>query len=209
MIVPEIGVNWSWPTLAERMRMVRDTGAQWVKGQLFYPDQAPERFKDIALYQRPKIEEFKHHARMADLIPIFTPMHVDLVRFCDRGHIKIRHKDRGNKPLIAASFNTAEKVWVSGGCEEYSGTAIKEVLCVPEYPAAMSAYETQKLDFPWDGISSHLADVNELISLLDRRFCYPQGYIEAHVKFSEDDWEARWSLSLDDISRLVEWERGR
>lgn len=202
MIVAELGVNWSWATLPDRMKRVRDTGAQWVKGQLFYPDMVPERFHPIALYDRGSIDRWKDAARNADLIPIFTPMHIDLVRFCDRGHIKIRHKDKDDRALIRASEAMASNVWVSG----------KNVFCVPKYPASAGDYVNPA--FPHVGklgVSWHVPSVESLFNFLNVKVkgsvWVPMSYIEAHIKFSEDDYEAAWSLNCEDFKRLVEWEQ--
>ena len=196
MICCELGVNWNWSNLDDRMKCIRDTGVHWVKGQLFHPDQAP-KFERIALCDAESVERFKRAALHAGLLSFFTPMREDLVQFCDSTHIKIRHKDKDNAPLIRLARKMADYVWISG----------ENICCVPDYPSTFHDYQTAFALQRWDGISSHMPSIYDLQRLLEH--WHPCPYIEAHIKFSESDPEAAWSLSCADFKRLVEWEQSK
>ena len=200
MIVAEIGVNWAWDNLTGRLRMVADTGCLWTKFQIFTKEMVPERFHDLVM-DGDDVISVKDRCWDLGLSPIFTPMYPKAVAWCGSDHIKIRHKDKDNKLLIARAREKAAHVWISG----------KNVFCVPKYPATISDYDPLwKVSmedaaigaFPnYKGVSFHCPD----ISLIKR--CEQSQYLEWHVKFSEDDPEAAWSIRMDDLKKLVEWEK--
>ena len=182
-------MNWNWSNIHERLSMVADTGCMWVKFQLFTKDMVPERFHEIAM-EPTDISEIKAVCWDYGLSPIFTPMYPKAVAWCGSDHIKIRFKDRYNYNIIRLAEQKARNVWVSG----------TNVFCVDKYPATREDYglkEDSQIHRPM-GLSSHCPDI-ELAQLFDSK------YIEYHVKFSEDDYEAAWSIGMDDLKKLVDW----
>ena len=231
MIAAEIGINFSWDNLTDRLKMVADTGCLWMKFQLFTRDQVPEKFHDLVM-DYDDVQSIKDRCWKLGLAPIFTPMYPKAVAWCNQGHIKIRYKDKADSSLVNKAKQFAHHVWISGDLN-YSN----QVLCIPKYPATRMDYIKKMI--PWHpennpdgykhhpvGISFHCPDITLLTSpipeleIMEKEqkwtqhhgpyhgfYRYePNHYIEYHVKFSDDDYEAKWSIGMDDLKKLVEWE---
>ena len=200
MIVAEVGFNWSdyasrGNSLHKRMELLAATGVGWVKFQLCTQDMVPPEVRWMCIDNYSAAMAVVNAAKRVGLNPFFTPMFPEAVAWCGDDHIKIRYKDRANYTLIRRAVEKARCVWVSG----------QNVWCVSKYPATKKDYlvRNEAGEVRWgqmEGVSFHCPDIS-----LAMKHGYKNQYIEYHVKFSESDYEAKWSIGLEDLKTLVDW----
>lgn len=134
---------------------------------------------------------------------VFDPSQVERVLSRGACALKIGHKENNWRELIHACIYEREftplYVSVAGKWpEELDGdwTALRTVVCTPEYPAT-SPPHLRLVKNGHSGFSSHYTDYRIPAAAALRG----AEYIEFHVRLSDDDPEAAWSLSIEDATK--------
>lgn len=226
-IVAECGVNH----LGDRAKMLafcdaaKACGADAVKFQAYdtvrlWNRRHPDRYEAATQAQLAKDEETLALLRKAELsdadldaiaahckaiefkwfASVFDPSQIERVLSRGACCLKIGHKEAAWRELFDACHDARPKekngaqpmpVWVSG----------HNVVGVWEYPAVSPPRLGRLRDNNalYRGYSSHFADYRIPAAAALRG----AEYIEAHMKLSDTDPEAAWSLSVEDFTKMV------
>lgn len=144
---------------------------------------------------------------------VFDPSQIERVLSRGACALKIGHAERNYGELVSAARRSGKRFWISvvpGDHPGRGGMWRNTVLCTPEYPAtspprlqtvgdAHPIDEWEEMDPGYKGFSSHYTDYRIPAAAALRG----AEYIEAHLKLSDDDPEAAWSLSPDDFAAMV------
>lgn len=129
---------------------------------------------------------------------VFDPSQVERVLSRGACTLKIGHKESGWDELRQACFAVGHIPWVSNSkFVPYS----RNVWCVEEYPASSTPRLRNvgpfRVNEAFPGFSSHYTDYRIPAAAALRG----AEYIEFHLKLSDQDPEAAWSLSVEDATK--------
>ena len=188
------------------IRIVKSCGADAAKLQLFRADHFPEA--ERAQKQRvefprelfPTFIALCHYYGLAAGASVFDNDAVDLVVNSDGDFLKLATREWDNEPLYDRCSKTELPIIYSFDCRNNDGyirKAIKHSIpmaCVPEYPA----HNFQMIENPkaWSSHTPHWLDCVIAVSRYAR-------IVEKHIVFSNQDYEAGWSLTSDLFSQMV------
>lgn len=209
-IAAECGVNH----LGDRSKMLalcdaaKQAGADAVKFQAYNAEELVKRRGkgDLALLKQCELSDadldaIAAHCKAIGLkhfYSVFDPSQVERVLSRGACCLKIGHAEADWFELLMACRRSFRRVYVSN-LPLYlhgKGENVLEVFCCGEYPAKTPSLRHVGM---WRGFSSHYQDYRIPAAAALRG----AEYIEAHLKLSDTDPEAAWSLSADHFSEMV------
>lgn len=202
-IVAEAGINHmgSWTAMLLLCDAAKQAGADAVKFQAYDTDALIARrgSGDRELLKKCELsdDDLEHISEYCKLIGIkwfasvFDPSQVARVLRYGACALKIGHKECGWEELV----NTCSREWRRGPLF-ISGV---DICGTWEYPATSPPCLLQIDRRDVIGFSSHYADWRIPAAAALRG----AHYIEAHLKLSDSDPEAAWSLSVEDFTKMV------
>lgn len=137
---------------------------------------------------------------------VFDPSQVERVLSRGACALKIGHKEADWDELVKQCLCSKGCVWVSDlETAFYAEGAVRGVHCIAEYPATSPPTLREVGEFGTDylGFSSHYTDYRIPAAAALRG----AEYIEAHIRLSDSDPEAAWSLSVGDFTKMVKLAR--
>lgn len=211
-IAAEAGINH----LGDRAKMLalcdaaKQAGATAVKFQAYNAEELVKRRGkgDLALLKQCELSDddldaIAAHCKAIGIkwgASVFDPRGVYRVVDAGAAFLKVAHTEADWDELVVACVNTGLPTYVSVG-PKWPPRALnwRRVWCAGKYP------ETEMPDpaLVWSGYSSHHADWRKTADVamhINAKF----GYLEAHIRLTDADPEAAWSLSVDDFSKMVE-----
>lgn len=219
-LVCEAGINH----LGDRTKMLafcgeaKACGADAVKFQAYNSEALVKRrgAGDLALLKRCELSDADLDAISAHckaigfkwFASVFDPSQVERVLSRGACALKIGHAEAGWNELMDAAHNKVSSsipMWVSNPKFKWSPTssAWQGVHCVCEYPAVSSprlgVIGSEAFMQP-SGFSSHYTDYRIPAAAALRGV----SYIEFHIRLSDSDPEAAWSLSCKDAKKCCE-----
>lgn len=191
--------------LESAVREVANTGATANKIQLFshrhFPQPEWESKKRVE-FSRNRVQEFVDLCHKYNLLAgasVFDDDAVDLLEQCGADYIKMATREHFNLNLWQRVLESplpkiASFEYNPDDDEPYSDLPYAEntihLACIPQYPVIDPRMPSWiDLMDNW-GFSSHTPDYLDCLLAVSRGACV----IEKHVKFSEQDYEAGWSL---------------
>ena len=190
------------------IQLVASTGASSLKIQLFKAEIFPlaeQSSKRLVEFPRDKVKEFVnlcHKHNLAAGASVFDADAVNLLEQSGADFIKMATREWENLTLwqhvmeshlpIVASWDYTQDISLP-----YTENTI-HLACVPKYPVIDPHVPNDFDDSEW-GWSSHTADWLDVLIAVSRGACA----VEKHVKFSETDFEAGWSLSVYEFGKMV------
>lgn len=219
-IVAEAGVNHmgNRATMLDLCAQAKAHGADAIKFQAYNTVKLLER---RGITTRSEVAEVIRSAELSDadldaiaayckgiglkwFCSVFDPSQVSRVLSRGACALKLGHAENNYSELLEACALAvpADALWISGR----PGTPVANVLCVEEYPAKsppelhyIRPFHDRLREDSFDGFSSHYTDwrIPAAAALRGAK------YIEAHVKLSNEDYEAGWSLSFADFAKMV------
>lgn len=214
MIVAEIGVNWN----GDRSRIpafidaAKSAGATAAKFQAYNTDKLVARRgitdpKTIDLLRRNEltdadlalIEECARKVDIKHFYSVFDPSQVERVLSRGACALKIAEKESADGLLVDACEDKCGLVYVSlhQNTTDPRLWQRRPVACVPQYPATIPPHLRVIHPRGFCGLSSHWQDYRIPAAAALRG----AEYIEFHVRLSDDDPEAAWSLSIEDATK--------
>lgn len=212
-IVAEVGVNHmgSRGAMLTFCEAAKDIGADAVKFQAYNALKLFEKrqltdFNVAELLQATELSDddfaaISEHCKTINLkwfASVFDPDQPARVLNHGACALKIGHAEADWTELRDACLKLRKEVWVSGAQNHWAGGDIRGVLCTQEYPAK-SPPRLGLIPACYSGFSSHYQDYR-IPAAAALRYA---SYIEAHLKLSDDDYEAKWSLSIADFKNMV------
>ena len=219
MVIAECGSNILPVTLA-RMHdfaaAAQHAGADGLKIQLFSANHFPEeerREKERHEFPRERLVEFieivKDHGLLVGA-SVFDAGACGLLQLAGADFIKLATREEHNAPLRMlcrrSGLPLMRSVSWGPGTRVLSAAGEMTLACIPEYPTredhpGLSNMNALSLFLPEPyGWSSHTLGWRDVIEAVE---CGAT-VIEKHLKLSDEDAEAAWSLDPDDFARMVE-----
>jgi len=213
-IIAECGCNFK--NLKEAKEMIKrskEIGCWASKFQLFSENEIQGNpyhdFLKTIIFDYEKANELFQYGKSIEQEVFFTPMYYpEAIEICEKigvNYYKIRCKDSNNeelidlvdltdKPFFISYDHEPEKVYLNG----------IDLLCVPKYPAKFIDYPSNLFRI-FNGISDHTSCSCLLEYVLNYKHFTPfwQGYFEKHVKLNNDCLENKWSISFDDLEKVI------
>lgn len=197
------------------LALVASTGATAAKVQLFTHKHFPQpewESKRAVEFPRHRVDEFVKLSHKHGLLAgasVFDNDAVTILEQAGADYIKMAVREFENlnlwqrvleSPLPKiASFDIsdgedfdADAVW------PYAENTI-HLACVPKYPVIDPKVPSGDLKMQSWGWSSHTPDWLDCLIAVSRGACV----VEKHIKFSEHDYEAGWSLSVKEFGEMV------
>lgn len=132
---------------------------------------------------------------------VFDPSQIERVLSRGACALKIGHAEEYWSELVEACQDREDydcPLWISHAAGQ--GERRGNVLCRAEYPAtSRPVLDSVGGEMGYSGFSSHYTDYRIPAAAA---LC-GAGYIEAHLKLSDADPEAAWSLSVEDFTKMV------
>lgn len=136
---------------------------------------------------------------------VFDPSQVERVLSRGACALKIAEKESADGLLVDACEDKCGLVYVSlhQNTTDPRLWQRRPVACVPQYPATIPPHLRVIQPRGFCGLSSHWQDYRIPAAAALRG----AEYIEAHLKLSDQDPEAAWSLSTEDFGKMVKLAR--
>lgn len=190
---------------------IASTGATHLKVQLFDHRHFPEsewKYKRLVEFPTslfPHLVHLCHQAGLKCGASVFDTNFVDLVEQSGGDFLKLATREWGNVELldrcvssrlpVIRSYDALKHPYIdSWNLEEDYFTIMA---CIPQYPAEGFRFPTSTL--LGRGWSSHTSHWNDVIGAVYRGAMA----IEKHIRFSMNDYESGWSLSVHDFRDMV------
>lgn len=142
----------------------------------------------------------------------FTPFDVERVQWCEDigvNYYKIRYADNKNAKLLIATQKTKKPIFVSGDNNNYfdgSTPNIINLFCIPKYPSSYLDYMTPTnpyyRNFNFKGVSDHTFDLELFL-----KHSVGYKYWEKHVCLTKDCLESDWSVTFEELEKVLEVNR--
>lgn len=208
-IIAEFGCNFDISRdlndVSTGIAWCRDLGIKYAKFQLWKKDQVP---KEVYKYH---IDEEDAYAifetgMLNDVEVFFTPFYPEAVDICERigvKYYKIRYADYFNTCLYRKIYTTDKKFFVSSDSIPIGHRNVKNLYCVPKYPAKLHDYP-MNLPEGYDGYSDHTPNLT-----LYKHACSPHHvgrsprWFEMHVCLDDNAYERKWSKTFDEIGEAL------
>ena len=212
-IIAECGVNWR--DLDEAKKLIGQVvwaNCKYAKFQIFKEEQIKghPKFNELKnfILNEEQVKELVDYGKWMDVEVFFSVMYPEAVSWLDKyvNRYKVRSTDYQNEELLKKIYATNKEIIVSIPCDKVvkKKKGIKYLYCVPEYPAKIESYDL-KIAKQFDGISSHVKDLDFLKKCIDMNF----KMLEVHVMPDNfgDYLEKDWSITMLALKELMEYAK--